>query len=119
MDLYLEWARCAGGHWCPFLSIDLQHPEIADLEGVYIIWQAVSSDATIYVGQGHIASRLSRHRATPEITKHSNLYVTWAAVGFPYRDGVERYLIDQLRPVETERAPATTQPIVVNLPRGT
>lgn len=84
-------------------------------EGVYIIWQAVSSDATIYVGQGHIASRLSTHREAPAITIES-VRDLGRAVGFPFRDGVERYLIDELRPVETERAPAT-QPIVVNLPR--
>lgn len=84
--------------------------------GVYVIW---SDDSCIYVGQGSIRSRLQSHKTNPDITLYAGLgtlYATWAVVSSRNRDGVERYLADELEPLEGEQHPDAS-PIKVNLPR--
>jgi hypothetical protein len=67
------------------------------MEGVYIIWQG--NGPVVRVGQGIIRDRFTTHRNDKAITVYSPLYVTWAPVEALYRDGVERYLANILRPI--------------------
>jgi len=113
----LIWNKCEGDAWCPFLTVNLQHPFFKNLEGVYIIWHGGQAPATVYVGAGNIAERLAAHRQDSRILQYSSLglFVTWAAVIAPFRDGVERYLADKLLPKEGSAHPNVT-PISTNLP---
>jgi hypothetical protein len=113
----LVWNRCEGNLWCPLLTVNLQHPHFQNLGGVYIIWHSGPTPWTVYVGQGNIADRLAHHRSDQQILKYSawGLFVTWASVPLPSRNGIERYLADQLQPREGVAHPDAT-PIVVNLP---
>jgi hypothetical protein len=113
----LNWNKCEGDAWCPFLTVNLQHPHFQNLEGVYIIWHGGPNPATVYVGQGNIAERLRCHRTEPNILQYSSLglFVTWASVSAPSRDGIERYLADTLKPKEGVLHPYSA-PIGVNLP---
>lgn len=95
--MQLAWQKCAGDVWGKLLSVDLSHSHFDNMEGVYIIWQ--SNGPVIRVGQGNIRERLSRHRVDPKITAHPSLHVTWAPVNILYRNGIERYLANTLRPV--------------------
>lgn len=65
-----------------------------------------------------IRDRLRAHRADPAMIAAalSGLNVTWAAVHPAYRDGVERYLAEEYRPLIGDRYP-NVAPIPVNLPR--
>lgn len=58
----LSWNKCEGDKWCPFLTVNLDHPHFRSLEGVYIIWHGGQTPWTVYVGQGAIADRLRSHR---------------------------------------------------------
>ena len=113
----LNWNKCEGNSWCPFLTVNLQHPYFRNLGGVYIIWHGGQQASTVYVGQGNIADRLAHHRLEPGILKYSplGLFVTWASVDPSLRDGVERYLADKLQPKEGLAHP-DVNPIAVNLP---
>ncbi len=87
------------------------------LEGLYVIWHGGQTPWTVYVGQGAIADRLRAHRQEQGILQYSHLglFVTWAQVDAANRDGVERFLAEQLRPRAGTRVP-NAQPISVNLP---
>ena len=113
----LDWIKCDGANWCSFARVNLSHLHFVGLEGVYVIWHSGPQPATVYVGQGHIAERLRQHRSNDRILvySHLGLFVTWARVDFPYRDGVERFLIDGLRPKETQAGP-NVAPVQVNSP---
>ena len=118
MDITAHWVKCKGNVWCPFDRLNLSN--VTEL-GVYIIWSEAcllsqEENQTVYVGQGNIAERISDHRKDSRITRHKNLYVTWAKVSEPYRSGVERYLADVLQPVEGDQHPQVF-PNPVNLPK--
>ncbi|MCC7004487.1 hypothetical protein IT397_01030 [Candidatus Nomurabacteria bacterium] len=83
------------------------------MEGVYIIWQG--NGPVIRVGQGIIRDRLSAHRRDTAITAYQNLYVTWAPVSAIYRNGVERYLANILKPRVGDAFP-NVNPIPAFLP---
>jgi hypothetical protein len=116
-SLTVIWGRCQGNVWCDLEALNLDHPYFRGLEGVYVIW---SSDGHwVRVGQGAIADRLKVQRLDPNILRHrgtGTLRATWAKVSAPYRDGVERYLLMTLRPLETGMYPAAA-PIQVNIPQ--
>lgn len=84
--------------------------------GVYIIWQANAPHFAVRVGQGVICQRFSTHRIDQAILQHRNpsLMASWANVEERFRDGVERYLAERLRPLVGERFPDCL-PITVNL----
>lgn len=111
--MQILWQRCQGDVWGPFMTVDLAHGHFNSMEGVYIVWQ--KSGPVIRVGQGIIRDRLATHRSDKAITAYSSLYVTWAPVDALYRDGVERYLANILKPVIGDAFP-TVIPIPVSLP---
>lgn len=110
----LNWNTCGNsGNWCGFFSVDLNHSHFMGMEGVYVIWQG--NGPIIKIGQGTVKDRLASHRNDKRITAYDNLYATWASVPAKYRDGVEKYLADRLKPKVGDAYP-DTNPIIVNLP---
>lgn len=113
----LNWIKCDGGNWCEFFNVNLDHEYFNGVEGVYVIWHGGASPNVVRVGQGIIKDRIAQHRQDSQITAYRSqgLYVTWASVPAYQRDGVERYLGDQLSPKVGSRLPDAF-PIQVNLP---
>lgn len=116
----LNWNKCQGSKgsvWCPFLTVNLGHPSLQGVNGVYIIWHSGPTPWTVYVGQGNIAERLGQHRRERGILQYSplGLFVTWASVPWHSTDGIERYLADVLKPKEGQIHP-NVPAIEVNLP---
>ncbi|MCG2760167.1 MAG: hypothetical protein L6407_03000 [Candidatus Delongbacteria bacterium] len=113
----LNWIKCDGSQWCNFFTLNLNHEHFNGLQGVYIIWHGGQKPLTVYVGKGEIKNRILLHRQNPNILKYSHLglFVTWAFVDSPYQEGVERYLANNLNPLECERSPEVV-PIQVNFP---
>ena len=114
----LTWNRCEGNKWCPFLTVNLNHVHFRGMTGIYIVWHGGQNPRTVYVGQGNIAERIAVHRSDPSFLQYSSLglFVTWASVpGQAARDGIERYLADQLRPMIGEAYP-NVPPVGANLP---
>jgi hypothetical protein len=114
--LELEWSKTSNDEWHRFDSVEL---EGVFVYGVYVIWSTGSLESTpsrtICVGQGSIAERIRTHRTDSRITEHGpGLLVTWAPVPFQQAEGVEAFLIEQLRPLM--RTPSFAAPIPVNLP---
>ena len=118
--MQVNWNKCGNQNpqWCNLLSLDLQHAHFTNLQGIYIIWHGGQKPWTVYVGQGNIADRLAQHRRDPKILQYSpfGLFVTWTPVGdLATRNGIERYLANQLTPREGDAHPQAV-PIPVNFP---
>ena len=98
----------------------LNFKKVPNGEGVYVIWHKgiLGYKKCVYVGQGVIRDRLKDHRRNDSMKIYEicgALRVTWALVSADHQDGVEKYLADQLNPLEGERHP-DVPPIAVNLP---
>jgi hypothetical protein len=117
MQMQLQWRKGDGNLWCKLNTVDLTHRHFEGLEGVYVIWHGGDNPTVLRVGQGAIRERLTAHRTDPEIQAHENkmLMVTWAAVPQNVRDGVEKYLADELEPLVGDRFALRTA-VEVNLP---
>jgi len=118
MTLNLIWTKCQGDVWGSLINIDLTHPYLDSIEGVYIIWHGGRNLRVVRVGQGVVRDRLNVHRKNKAVLQYTNsgpLRVTWATVDARYRDGVERYLTERLEPLVEDRF-LTVPPIEVNLP---
>lgn len=120
MALNLQWGKCRAylvDEWCRLLDLDTGRMDLAVLEGVYMIWYGGGSPAVLKVGQGMVKNVLREAKTDEELLKYAThgLYATWARVPAHQRDGVVRYMIEQLKPVLTTEAPAA-EPIEVNLP---
>ena len=115
--LHLNWIKCDGDVWCKLNSVNLDHSHFNSMQGVYIIWHGGSSPAVVYVGQGNIKDRLTEHRRDTRIQNYApyDLYVTWANVAEPFRNGVEAYLANYWKPKVGVSHPAV-DPITVNSP---
>lgn len=113
----LSWVKC-GRNWCPFETVDLSS---VSGKGVYVIWSGKGpTRRVVYVGNGDIADRIEKHRQDKRIMAHKGkgLWVTWAKPGQNRKDrreGIERYLADELDPLEGPKHP-DVDPIPVNLP---
>lgn len=110
-----NWQKCVGNVWGTLLEVNLNHFHFNNMEGVYIIWQG--NGPVVRVGQGNIRNRLYHHRNDPKIIKYPSLYVTWAPVHALYRDSVERYLANILKPVVGDAFPnVVPTPVVLPWP---
>ena len=105
--LSVNWVKCNGGNWCSFKRVDLKK---VTAKGVYAIgYKSSTTDAilTVYVGQGDVAERVEEHRSGNTATSkkilgyatEGTMVVTWAAINAEIRDGVEKYLADELEPI--------------------
>lgn len=118
MALNVIWTKCQGDVWGSLININLTHPYLDNIEGVYIIWHGGKNPRVVRVGQGVVRDRLTANKKNKDIMQYKNsgpLHVTWATVGARYRDGVERYLTERLDPLVGDRL-LTVAPIEVNLP---
>ena len=113
----LNWTKCEGQVWCPFLTVNLAHLHFNGRGGVYVIWHGGTNPRTVYVGQGNIRDRLTSHRNDPDILQYARhgLFVTWAEVDVQYRSGIERYLADSLTPLQGAQHPLV-EPVPVTFP---
>lgn len=115
----LNWVRPNGGGWFQLCNLDFSHQYFNGREGVYVIWCAGQVPHAVRVGQGIIGDRLGKHSSDSAILAYSRrgtLYVTWADVRNQRdRDGIERYLANQLNPFVGDAFPNAI-PIAVNLP---
>ena len=121
--MILNWIHCEGNVACELFRLNLE--TIREDQGVYVIWYYLNQQIhAIHVGQvcsddRTFKERFAEHKTDKDILKYrcyGSLYVTWASVDHQfYRNGIERYLFNVLKPLEGERAPSVT-PIPANLP---
>ena len=120
-DLTLDWTRGSTGHYFQLSDVARRAglPMARGLGGVYVLWRGGRDRRCIVVGQSRdIAESLHRlgcDRLIRGFTSANGLYVTWAAVAQSDRDGIERYVAEQLQPLIDSR-PLRAAPIPVNLP---
>ena len=117
MAVSVHWNRCAGDVWADLFSVDLEDPHFEGLNGVYMAWLGGSTPAAICVGSGAIRDKLLELRGAPAVMPYRGkaLLVTWAKVEEGSRSGIERWLLDTLRPKIALASPDAS-PIEVNLP---
>ena len=113
----LTWMKYRAGGWSQLNDLNLRAPQFDNLEGVYVIWHGVETGAYVRVGQGKIREKLQFHQTDPEVQtfKALSLFVTWTSVLERFRDGVEAFLVKELRPKLGSVTPHI-DPIPVNLP---
>jgi hypothetical protein len=115
--MQVVWNKCGDdNHWCSLENLDLD--TVGEVGGVYIIWHNGNPGRVVRIGQGKIKDRLCAHRDDNEILAYKSngaLRVTWAAVPFAQRDGVENYLAAKWTPLVGEQFP-DVEPIAVNSP---
>lgn len=112
--LNVRWIKLTTGNWPQLLTVNLDGITTG---GVYVIWRSGNPGPVIRVGQGDIKARLCAHRLDKQILDYGEqgtLHVTWAAVPAAQRDGVERFLADQYKPLVGDAFP-NVAPIQVNL----
>ncbi len=119
----LQWSMCGDEddpHWCSFRKVKL--PPLDTVFGVYVIWMEDEDVGyvAVRVGQGDIYDRIASHRRDEDIKEledkaNAILHVTWAEVPESFRDGVEKFLSDELDPLIGRRFP-DVRPVPVNLP---
>ncbi|MDP3541789.1 MAG: GspE/PulE family protein [Elusimicrobiota bacterium] len=116
-SLPLYWNRCEGDVWGELFAINLDDPHFDKLQGVYMVWLGGSKPAAICAGSGLIREKLAERRAQPELMalRENSLLVTWAKVDPLVSKGVERWLLENLRPKLANRIPDSL-PVEVNLP---
>ncbi|MGE0845237.1 MAG: hypothetical protein AB7L41_03150 [Flavobacteriaceae bacterium] len=111
----LKWVRpeTAGGWY----TLDSVETGWIGMLGVYMIWHEGAPARVIRISQGDIGRQLQLEQISPRVLQYrifGGLYVTWAQVPGPLRDGVERYLANRFRPCVGEQfalslpLPATT-----------
>lgn len=120
--LNVHWFKCKSGDWCELKAVNL---DTVTEEGVYVIGYKTASGSvgTVYVGQGDVDKRLADHRSGTNKTSkdilayatRGTLVTTWAEVSILNRDGVEKYLANELKPLVGHSYPNAI-PIAVNKP---
>ncbi len=113
-----DWYRCKGSDWCDLYKIDINHPTLSELKGVYIIW--AGKDATrkiLKVGYGKISTEIYKIRDEIIIKafKSHGVKVTFASVPEDQSKAIAIYLNKLLLPTISYNAP-TGIPIKINLP---
>jgi len=116
-SLPIYWNRCEGDVWGELYAVNLNDPHFDNLHGVYMVWLGGSKPAAICAGSGLIREKLAERRAAPELIalRDKSLLVTWAKVDKVACSGVERWLLENLRPKVANRVPDSL-PVEVNLP---
>lgn len=116
-SLPIYWNRCEGDVWGELYAINLNDPHFNNLHGVYMVWLGGSKPAAICAGSGPISEMLAERRTQPELLalREQSLLVTWAKVDPIASKGVERWLLENLRPKIPNRIPDSL-PVEVNLP---
>ena len=113
----LYWNRCEDDAWPELSAVELDSAHFDELEGVFLVWHGGASPQAVKVGQGPIRERLASLRGDPDVQAYAAkiLYVSWARVERPLRDGVERFLVEAVKPRVPGAQPAAAA-IEVNLP---
>ena len=115
--LVVSWIKSTADAWLPLEIVNLS---AVSTMGVYIIWHSGNPGRVVRVGQGDSAERIAAHKKDAQVLgykKFGKLFVTWAAVSVFQRDGVERYLAENWKPLIGDRFP-NVAPIAVNSPWG-
>ena len=113
----LLWYKCKGQEWCDLFSIDLDHPILKNLIGVYILFTYNPKIHILLVGSGAIKDKLNEHKNDLGIKAFAahGCFVTWAEVPGIIHLGIKRYLIGKLNPSLKSKIPLAI-PTKVNLP---
>ncbi|UPT74791.1 MAG: GspE/PulE family protein [Elusimicrobiota bacterium] len=116
-SLSVYWNRCQGETWGELYAVDLSDPHFDNLEGVYMVWMGGNAPAALAAGSGVIRDKLAEVRGEPVIQalRDKSILVTWAKVDSISRAGVERWLLENLRPKVTKPVPGSVA-VEVNLP---
>ena len=113
----LDWYQCKGGVWCELNKLDISHPYLKGLTGVFIIWYEVGDKSVVQIGSGDIQKGLIEARDSLAIQAFAKyrLFATWAELPSSKVGAVHAYLYRKLRPT----IPATSlspKNIEVDLP---
>jgi type II secretory ATPase GspE/PulE/Tfp pilus assembly ATPase PilB-like protein len=113
----VSWNRCKGEQWADLWAVDLTSLHFNGMQGVYAAWHGGATPTPVAVGQGELREELEKLRADPRMQafRPFNVFVTWARAESVLCDGIERFLLEALRP-KIARPPPNAPIVQVNLP---
>lgn len=118
MGLQVSWVKCKGGVYCDLFKLDVTHKNLADLDGVYIIWTGAESNRRVLrVGCGDIQTEFIRLRKdlAMQAFQHLGAQVTWTLVDPSKHHNIMAFLIQKYNPSIIENN-KIAKPIEINLP---
>lgn len=113
----VSWVKCKGSVWCDLFKLEVNHKNLADLDGVYIIWTGTDTKRVLRVGCGDIQNEFIRLRKdlSMQAFQHLGASVTWCVEDKAKHHNIMAYIISKYNPSIIENhKPA--KPIEVNLP---
>ena len=113
----VDWYQCKGGVWCELNKLDISHPYLKGLKGVFMIWYEVGVKSVVLVGSGDIQNGLIEARDSLAIQAFAKyrLFATWAELPSSKMGAVHTYLSRKLKP--TIPNPSVSSKIIeVDLP---
>ena len=112
--MQLSWINFDDGKWQFLHDADLS---VANVSGVYVIWQPSPGPKAILIGHGNVARRLEAHRKQRRVMQYSGKLpcVTWAEVPARFQKHVESFLAYRYRPLLGRRI-RDAFPMSANLP---
>jgi hypothetical protein len=113
----VDWYQCKGGVWCELNKLDIKHPYLKGLSGVYIIWYEVDTRNIVKIGTGDIQKGLidSMNSLAIQAFAKYRLFATWAELPKSKIEFVHGYLHRKLKPTISESA-ISPKSIEVDLP---
>jgi len=113
----VDWYQCKGGVWCELNKLDISHPYLKGLTGVYIIWYEFGIKSVVQIGAGDIQTELIKARDSLAIQAFAKyrLFATWAELPSAKVDAVRGYLSRKLKPTISD-SPVSSKSIEVDLP---
>ena len=113
----LDWYQCKGGVWCELNKLDISHPYLKGLKGVFVIWYEVGTKTVVQIGSGDIQKGLIQARDSLAIQAFAKyrLFATWAELPSSKVDAVHGYLSRILKPT-ISASNVSSKSIEVDLP---
>lgn len=111
------WYKCKGNVWCYLDKVIADHPSIAGLKGIYIIWTGEKELKVLRVGYGTISEEINSNRNNLAIRAffHLGVLISWAEVPEENIEGILEYLMKKLKP-KFYNNPNNTKQISINFP---
>lgn len=98
-----RWVKSPAGKFNRLLRVDPVKSGLKGVGGVIVIWHAGIKPRWVFVGSssclGTYVQEIDVNREIMRYEANGGLYVTWSPIREEYRDGVLKFLVEQMKPL--------------------